>query len=73
MKYFVIIAFIAILVSLGCALYFMLRGGQAGQSRSRPMARSLAIRIVLSILLFLSILIAWKFGLIQPTGIPTGH
>ncbi|MFZ2738663.1 MAG: twin transmembrane helix small protein [Burkholderiaceae bacterium] len=73
MKYFVIIAFIAILVSLCSALYFMMKGGQDGQSKTRQMARSLAFRVGLSILLFMCILIAWKFGLIQPTGIPVGR
>lgn len=69
----VLIAFIAILASLGTALFFMMRGGrgQGGES-SRKMAWALGARIALSILLFACILLAWKLGYIQPTGIPPG-
>lgn len=69
----VTIAFIAILASLGVALFFMVRGGRnlEGES-SRRMARALGVRIGLSILLFLGILLAWKLGYIHPTGIPPG-
>jgi hypothetical protein len=69
----VLIAFIAILASLGTALFFMMRGGrnQSGET-SRKMAWALGVRIGLSILLFACILLAWKLGYIQPTGIPPG-
>lgn len=67
----VIIAFIAILASLGGAL-FMLRGGNNGNESSRKMVRALGLRIGLSILLFAGILLAWKLGYIQPTGIQPG-
>jgi hypothetical protein len=36
------------------------------------MARALAVRVGLSILLFLCILIGWKLGYLHPTGIPAG-
>ena len=36
------------------------------------MARALAFRVGFSILLFLCILMAWRLGWIQPTGIPAG-
>lgn len=68
----VIIAFIAILASLGAALFFMMRGGQKGSVGSRNMARALGARVGLSILLFMLILLAWKLGYIHPTGIPSG-
>jgi hypothetical protein len=68
----VIIAFIAILASLGGALFFMLRGGNNGNESSRKMVRALGLRIGLSILLFAGILLAWKLGYIQPTGIQPG-
>ena len=68
----VIIGFIAILASLGAALFFMMRGGQKGQDGSRKMARALGVRVGLSILLFVTILLAWKLGYIHPTGIPSG-
>jgi hypothetical protein len=71
MLYLVILAFLAIIGSLGAALYFMLRGGR--KARGRPnMARALALRVGFSILLFLCVLLAWKLGYIQPTGIPVG-
>jgi hypothetical protein len=75
MKYLVILAFVAILGSLGSALFFMMRGGTAqdDQRRGRNMARALAFRIGFSILLFLCILLAWKLGYIQPTGIAAGQ
>jgi hypothetical protein len=70
MKYFVLVAFLAIIGSLGSALYFMLRDGRSGKPKSSNMARALAFRVGFSILLFVCILLAWKFGYIQPTGIP---
>ena len=77
MTYLVLIAFIAILASLGSALYFMLKGGGTGnddkQARQGRMARALAFRVGFSVLLFVCILVAWKFGYIQPTGIPAGR
>lgn len=73
MKYLVIIAFIAILGSLASALFFMMRSGSSqDKTRSRNMARALALRVGLSVVLFICVLVAWKFGYIQPTGIPAG-
>ena len=68
----VLIGFIAILASLGAALFFMMRGGRNGSEGSRKMAWALGVRVGLSILLFACILIAWKLGYIHPTGIPEG-
>jgi len=70
MKYFVIVAFLAIVASLGSALFFMLRDGQDGKARTSNMARALALRVGFSVLLFVCILVAWKLGYIHPTGIP---
>ena len=76
MKYVVIIAFIVILGSLASALFFMLKGGQGTedtQSKQKRMARALAFRVGFSVLLFLGILLAWKFGYVQTTGIAPGR
>jgi ABC-type multidrug transport system permease subunit len=72
MSYLVAIAFVVILGSLAAALYFMMRGGENTPSKSRRMARALAMRVGFSILLFVCILIAWKMGVIHPTGVPQG-
>ena len=70
MTYLVILAFVAILGSLAAALYFMMRDGQDGKAKSSNMARALAFRVGFSILLFICVLLAWKFGYIKPTGLP---
>jgi len=70
MKYLVLIAFLAILASLASALFFMMRNGRNDKSTGNRMAKALAVRVGLSIALFLCILIAWKLGYIQPTGLP---
>lgn len=70
MTYLVILAFLAIIGSLGSALFFMMRDGQGGKAKTSNMARALAFRVGFSIVLFICILIAWKLGYIQPTGIP---
>ena len=72
MKYLVALAFLAILASLASALFFMMRDGQNGKAKTSNMARALAFRVGFSVLLFVCILIAWKLGYIQPTGIPVG-
>lgn len=80
MKYLVIIAFVLIIGSLASALFFMMRGSkqtgaQSGlddERKSANMVRALALRVGFSIVLFVCILIAWKLGYIQPTGIPPG-
>jgi len=72
MNYLVAIAFLAIIASLGSALFFMLKDGSDGKAKSGNMARALAFRVGFSIVLFVCILIAWKMGYIQPTGIAAG-
>ena len=69
MKYLVITAFIAIVASLGTALFFMMKSGAKGNK----MAVALAMRVGVSIVLFLSILLAWKLGYLHPTGIGAGQ
>lgn len=66
MKIIVAIAFILIIASLGSALVFLMK--DKGQS-NRTM-KALAMRVGFSITLFLLILLANHYGLIQPTGLP---
>jgi Protein of unknown function (DUF2909) len=77
MTYLAIIGFIAILGSLGAAMFFMLKGGendkQDGKAKANKMAKALAFRVGFSILLFICILVAWHLGYIHPTGIAAGR
>lgn len=87
MKYLVIAAFVGIIGSLVAALVFMMRGGRAAADTddgedstdaaprpgSRRMARALAVRVGLSVLLFVIVLLSYLMGWIQPTGLPVGR
>ncbi|OYU44639.1 MAG: hypothetical protein CFE44_11870 [Burkholderiales bacterium PBB4] len=73
MNYLVALAFVAILGSLAAALFFMLRGGDHTNAKTRRMANALALRVGFSVLLFVCILVAWKLGYIHPTGLPQGQ
>jgi hypothetical protein len=66
MKILVPIFFVLILGSLACALFYLMRD----QGKSNRTVHALAMRVALSITLFLLILGAYKLGWIQPTGIP---
>lgn len=72
MKVLVFLAFVAIIASLGMALFFMMRRSDEAQeaTKSRRMARALAFRVGFSILLFLVVLVSYQLGWIHPTGIP---
>ncbi|QYF94417.1 twin transmembrane helix small protein [Massilia sp. PAMC28688] len=65
MKILVAIAFIMILGSLGSALFFLMRD----KGKSNRTVQALALRVGLSITLFLLILAAHYLGWIEPTGI----
>ena len=73
MKWIVALGFVAILGSLGTALFFMMRDGRDGQAKTSNMMKALAMRVGLSIVLFLSVLLAWKLGYLHPTGIGAGQ
>ena len=73
MSYLITFAFLAILGSLAAALYFMMKDGRNGKAKTSHMARALAFRVGFSLLLFVCILLAWKLGYIQPTGLPSGR
>lgn len=72
MKYLIGIALVLILAALASAGVFMMRDGRDGKPKSRNMMRALAVRVGLSVLLFLCILLSYRLGWIQPTGIPVG-
>ncbi len=65
MKILVAIAFVLILASLGMALFFLMRD----KGKSNRTVQALAMRVGLSITLFLLLLGAYKMGWIQPTGL----
>jgi uncharacterized membrane protein (DUF4010 family) len=76
MTYLVLIAFIAIIGSLGAALVYMMRGGTSSDPvddrphKPNPMSKALAFRVGFSILLFVVVLLSYWAGWIQPTGLP---
>jgi hypothetical protein len=84
MQFLIALGFIAILASLAAALFFMLRGGgkdpgnpdtpavHDSAQRNKGMARALAVRVAVSVVLFICVLIAWKLGYIAPHGLPVG-
>jgi len=65
MKIVVAIAFLLIIGSLGSALFFLMRD----KGRSNRTVHALAMRVGLSITLFLLVLFSYKMGWIQPTGL----
>lgn len=66
MKIFVAIAFALILASLGSALFFLMRD----KGKSDRTVQALAMRVGLSITLFLLVLGMYKLGWISPKGLP---
>jgi hypothetical protein len=77
MKVFIVLALLAIVATLASAGVFMLRHRDDGPAidkaaRDKRMARALALRVGLSISLFLLILLAYALGWIEPKGLPLG-
>ncbi len=76
MKTVIVIALLLVLAALAGAGVFMLRKGDgtvADGQRDKRMARALAVRVALSIGVFLFVLLSWYMGWIQPTGLPIGR
>jgi hypothetical protein len=70
----IIIGLVAVLAALASAGVFMLRRPRESSAAvDKRLARALALRVGLSVALFLLILLAWKLGWIAPKGLPTGH
>ena len=72
MKTVMVLLMVAVLVALASAGVFMLRKGRSKDKYGKQMARALALRVALSVLLFLFILLSWHMGWVRPTGIPVG-
>jgi len=70
MKIVFLLALVAIVAALALAGRAMLQDGRDGQPKSNRMVRALALRVGLSVALFVFILIAYKMGWIHPTGVP---
>jgi len=70
MKIVILIAFIGILGALAAAGLFMLKNGSKSEKRGPNMARALAVRVGISVALFLFILLSYLLGWIEPTGLP---
>ena len=62
MRYVVIAMLVGIMLSLGSAAVYMLRG----RGDSKRMARALALRVGLSVALFVLLMAGYFFGLFQP-------
>jgi hypothetical protein len=73
MKIIMALGFVGILGALVFAGIFMLRDGGDGKPRAGKMARALAFRVAISVLLFLFIMFSYWMGWIQPTGVPLGR
>lgn len=65
LKFFVVILLGAIVVSLGKALFHM----SSGPDQSGQTVKALAVRVGLSVTLFLLLMVAWYIGRISPHGI----
>jgi hypothetical protein len=74
MKTVMVLLLIGVLGALASAGVFMLKKGQPGEAdkRKHQMARALALRVALSVALFLFILLSWHMGWVRPSGIPVG-
>jgi hypothetical protein len=73
MRILIGVAFAVILGALAWAGVAMLRGGRKEGSKGGDMMRALAVRVAVSVLLFVCIMIAWALGWIHPTGLPLGR
>lgn len=65
MKIFVAIGFILIIASLASALVFLMKD----KGKTNRTVYALALRVGFSITLFVLLLVAYKMGWIEPTGL----
>lgn len=67
MNVIAVVLFLAMLASLGTALWALLFSKSS--DRSQTLLRALTLRVGLSVLFFLLLMAAWYFGLVEPHGI----
>lgn len=72
MKIVMLVMLVLVVVALGSAGLFMLRRDGRSGDDGKQMARALAVRVALSIALFLFILFGWSMGWVRPGGLPIG-
>lgn len=65
MEILIVITLVAIIASLGHALFSM----SSGNKDPKAMVRALTIRITLSVALFVMLMIGWYTGHLQPHGL----
>lgn len=63
-NFLIIATLIAIVVSLGQALFSM----TSGPSNDKKMVQALTVRVSLSVTLFVLLLIGWHYGVLTPHG-----
>lgn len=73
MKIVMVLMLVLVLAALASAGLFMLRRGEQTDGDDRRMARALAVRVGLSVALFLFVLLSWFMGWVKPGGLPGGH
>jgi len=64
-KLLIVVCLIGIVLSLGTGLFHLV----SGKRSSSGTVRALTVRVVLSVVLFLLLLLAWSQGMIQPHGV----
>ncbi len=62
----IIAVLVAIVASLGSALFHLSKGRHGDAERSAKLVKALTVRIALSLALFLLLMLAWRVGLISP-------
>jgi Protein of unknown function (DUF2909) len=69
MRWLVILCLVAIVISMASALYFMYRDGTKDGAGGNRMFKALALRVGLSVGLFVFLMVAYKLGYIGPKGV----
>ena len=66
----IMLALVAVLGALIYAGVSMVQDGRDGKPKTNAMMRALALRVAISVLLFVCIWAAYLLGWLRPTGIP---